>query len=99
MKKRAFKPNYHCSLLKTNIIEKQSYCGVDCISKKCHGCQHRVDIDHSNDLNPFKLVEHGNHLIDSGCKRTDVLNDIISTHDLSASDVRIVRRNLKHSFK
>jgi len=98
MKKRKFKPNYHCSLLKTNIIEKQSYCGVVCQSKKCLDCQYRVEIDHSNDIKPFKLVNKGNLRIDSGCKRTDVLNDILSDNNLSPSDIRIIKRNLKYNF-
>lgn len=98
MKKHAFKPSYHCSLIKTNIIEKQSYCGVESKSKKCLDCEYRTNIDHSKDINPFKLVNEGNLRIDTGCKRAEVLNDILSNEALSASDIRIIKRNLKYTF-
>lgn len=99
MKKRKFKESFHCTQVKSNIIEKQSYCGIPHPRKDCQGCIYRQEIDHSNDFNPFNAVNKGNLLIDTGCKRSYVLNDILTQNELSTSDIRIIKRNLKYRFK
>lgn len=99
MRKSKFKQSFFCTQVRTTIIEKQSYCGIPFRRHDCKGCIYRQEIDHSNDIKPFELVEAGNKRIDSGCKRADVLNDILSNDKLSSSDIRIIKRNLKYSFK
>jgi len=99
MSKRKFKPTYHCSKLKTNIIEKQSYCGEPSSHKKCIGCQHRIEIDHSNEINPFNIITEGNQLVDSGINRNEVILNLISKYKLNPSNTRIIKRHIKYIFK
>jgi hypothetical protein len=99
MSKRKFKQSYHCSKINTNIIEKQSYCGEPITHKKCVGCPHRINIDHSNDIQPFNIVKEGNQLVDSGIDRTVVIKNLISKYNLNPSNSGIIKRHIKHSFK
>ena len=99
MRKSKYKESFYCTQVKSNIIEKQSYCGIPFLNKDCVGCIYRQPIDHSNDIKPFDIVEDGNQRIDTGCKRAEVLNDILLNDKLSSSDIRIIKRNLKYSFK